>query len=70
MNKDTMSTVIGLILSVATGVGDYFAHAGPDGLDYSQPTFWIGLVIAALVAVKGYYMHKDPKPAVAPPVNG
>jgi hypothetical protein len=60
MSKDTKSTLIGMVLAIATAVGDYFTHANADGsLDYTAPTFWLGLVIAALVAVKGYFMHKE-----------
>lgn len=69
MNKDTVGTILGLITAGATGIGDYFAHLGPDGLDYSQPTFWLGLVVAILVAVKGY-LYGKPKPVPAPESHG
>lgn len=69
MNKDTVSTILGLITAGAAGVGDYFAHLGPDGLDYSKPTFWVGLVIAILIGIKGY-LYGKPKPAPISESNG
>ena len=70
MNKDTVGTILGLITAAATGVGDYFVHLGPDGLDYTQPTFWIEMVIAILAGIKGYLYGKPVKPAPAPESNG
>ncbi len=55
MNTDRLQTVMGLGEAALVGVMDYFIHAGPSGVDYTAPTFWLGIAIAASRAVKGYY---------------
>jgi hypothetical protein len=55
MNTDRMQTVMGIGEASLVGVMDYFMHLEPDGLNWTSPTFWLGLVLAASRAVKGYY---------------
>lgn len=62
MSNDSKTTYIGLLMGVATGLADYFGHVGPNGVDASQPTFWLGLVIAVAMAAKGFYTNKPNTP--------
>lgn len=59
MNNDTKTTVLGLIMAAGTALVDYFTHLGPNGLDVSSPTFWLGLVIAACMGLKGFFTNKS-----------
>jgi len=69
MGTDRIQTVMGMGEAALVGTMDYFVHSGPDGIDYSAPTFWIGVLIAISRAVKGYFAAgvkpepvKDPAP--------
>lgn len=78
MNSTTVTTILGLVQSVGTAVVDYFVHTNMDGGVMQQPTFWIGLVIAAAMGLKAYYtqgaapagqvMVTQPTPTVPPKV--
>jgi hypothetical protein len=67
--NDRITTLIGIGKALAGGVMDYYAHLGPDGLDTSNPTFWIGLVIAALWGLQGYFTNRGGSSIVAQPVG-
>lgn len=58
MNNDTKTTVIGAVMAVATALGDVLIHTTPDGLNIKSPVFWCGLVVAAGMALKGYFTNK------------
>ena len=55
MNGDRIQTVLGMLEGAGVGIIDYFAHLGPDGVNYKAPTFWVGMAIAVSRGVKGYY---------------
>lgn len=55
MNGDRIQTVMGIGEGVLVAVIDYFAHLGPGGVDYTAPTFWLGIAVAASRGVKGYF---------------
>ena len=60
MNSTTLTTVLGLGQSTCTAVVDYLLHSPMEGGAIKQPTFWIGLVVAALMGVKAYYTQGIP----------
>jgi hypothetical protein len=65
MNSTTLTTVLGIGQSIGVAVIDYITHSPMEGGVMKQPTFWIGLVVAALMGVKAYYTQGTPAtPAV------
>lgn len=67
MNNTTLTTVLGLGQAVGTAVVDFFMHNPMEGGAMKQPTFWVGLVVAALMGVKAYYTQgTNPTPAQPP----
>lgn len=66
MTNDTKMTVLGMITAVGVALGDFFANLGADGLNVQSPTFWIGLVIAACLGLKGYFSNKPDRSATTP----
>lgn len=57
-DTDRMATAFGIMESAAIAAGDFVVHLGPDGVNWNAPTFWIGLVIAMLRGVMGFYTNK------------
>lgn len=55
MNTTKWTTILGIVQAVGVSVVDYFTHTNMDGGAMAQPTFWIGLVIAASMGLKGYF---------------
>jgi uncharacterized membrane protein len=59
MNTDKLTTVLGVIQGVGVAVGDYLVHAKETGaIEWTAPTFWIGLAVSVLMALKAYYTNK------------
>ena len=56
--SDTIATLIGIGQAMAVSGADFMAHLGPDGLNWKTPLFWIGLVMAMLAGLQGYYSNK------------
>jgi hypothetical protein len=54
-NTDRLQTVLGALEAAAIAGVDAVIHAGPDGIDWHAPTFWLGIGLAALRAFKSYY---------------
>ena len=63
MNTTTLTTVLGLGQGIGTAVVDFLVHNPMDGGAMKQPTFWIGLVVAALMGVKAYFTQGTPSPS-------
>lgn len=57
-DTDRMTTAFGILEAAAIAAGDFVVHLGPDGVNWHAPTFWIGLVIAMLRGVMGFYTNK------------
>ena len=55
MNNTTLTTVLGLGQGIGTAVVDFLMHNPMEGGALKQPTFWVGLVVAALMGVKAYF---------------
>ena len=57
-DTDRVTTAFGVLEAAAITAGDFVVHLGPDGVNWNAPTFWIGLVIAMLRGVMGFYTNK------------
>lgn len=54
MNSTTWTTILGVVQAVAVATVDYVTHTNMEGGALKQPTFWVGLVIASAMGLKGY----------------
>ncbi len=66
MNSTMMTTILGLVQAIGAATLDYLMHNPMEGGAMKQPTFWIGLVIAAAMGLKGYYTQGVHQPAPTP----
>lgn len=55
-----MITILGVAQAVGTALADFLVHTPMDGGALHQPTFYIGLVIAAAMGLKAYYTQGTP----------
>lgn len=56
MNKDTLTTILGMAQGVAVAIIDYIGTTpDTDGTRWTNPIFYLGLGVAVLVAVKAYF---------------
>ena len=55
MNTTKLTTWLGVAQAVGVAVADYLTHTNMEGGALKQPTFWIGLAIAAAMGLKGYF---------------
>lgn len=55
MNSTRLTTVLGIGQAIGVAVADYLTHTNMEGGALKQPTFWIGLAIAAAMGLKGYF---------------
>lgn len=66
MTNDSKINWLGLAQAVGIAIVDFYATANADGsVGFSNPMFYVGAVIAVLVAVKAYFTNK-PDPATPP----
>ena len=67
MNPTKWTTILGLVQAVGVAIADYLAHNPTEGGALKQPTFWVGIVIAAAMGVKGFLTQGiELKPATKP----
>ena len=66
MNSTTTTTVLGIVQAVGTATIDYFVHTPMDGGAMKQPTYWLGLIVAAVMGLKAYYTQGIQQPAPTP----
>jgi len=66
MNSTTWTTVLGQVQAIGVAIVDYLTHTSMEGGALKQPTFWIGLVIAAAMGLKAYYTQGIHQPAPTP----
>lgn len=64
MNSTTWTTILGVVQAVAVATVDYVTHTNMEGGALKQPTFWVGLVIAAAMGLKGYLTKGIDAPTV------
>lgn len=55
MNTTRFTTILGIGQAIGVAVADYLTHTTMEGGALKQPTFWIGLAIAAAMGLKGYF---------------
>lgn len=55
MSTDKLQTYLGLAKGVLVASIDYVVHLDAGALNWKAPTFWAGLGVAVVEAVKGYY---------------
>lgn len=55
MNTTRLTTILGIVQAIGVAVADYLTHTSMEGGAMKQPTFWIGLGIAAAMGLKGYF---------------
>lgn len=57
MNKDTLTTILGIGQAAVVAVIDFMATTPADesGTRWTNPVFYLGLAVAVFVAVKAYY---------------
>ena len=57
MSKDTLTTILGVVQAAGVAVVSFLATAPADetGSRWTNPVFWLGLGVAVMVAVKGYF---------------
>lgn len=57
MNKDTLTTLLGIGQAAVVAVIDFLGTAPADetGSRWTNPVFWLGLGAAVFIAVKAYY---------------
>lgn len=64
MNTTRMTTILGIVQAVGVSVVDFITHTNMEGGALKQPTFWVGLAIAAAMGLKGYLTQGiESKPA-------
>ena len=66
MSSTTMTTVMGIVMAAGTAVVDFVAHNTMEGGAMKQPTFWLGLIVAAAMGVKGYFTQGIAQPPTPP----
>jgi len=67
MTNDVKVNWLGLAQAIGVAIADFYLTANADGsVNWANPVFWVGLAIAALIAVKAYFTNKPdvPKPPV------
>lgn len=55
MNTDKVQTYLGMAKGVLVAAIDYVVHLDAGALNWKAPTFWAGLGVAIVEAIKGYY---------------
>ena len=65
MKTDTLTTWLGLLQAVGVAVMDFVLStpSSPDESRWTNPMFWVGIIVAALMAVKAYYTKGIETPA-------
>jgi hypothetical protein len=69
MKTDTLTTWLGVLQAVGVAVVDFVMTAPDtaDGSRWTNPMFWVGMIVAGLMAVKAYYTKGvEVAPAVKP----
>ena len=65
MTNNSKVNWLGLGQAIGVAIIDFYTTANADGsVNWSNPIFYVGLAIAALVAVKAYYTNKPEAPKV------
>jgi hypothetical protein len=69
MTNDVKTNWFGLAQAIGIAAIDFYSTSNADGsVNWSNPIFYVGLVVAVLVAVKAYFTNKPDAPPTKPPV--
>lgn len=63
MNTDKLTNWLGLAQAIGVALVTAYSTASTDGLGWDSPMFYVGMAVAALVAVKAYYTNKPSTPS-------
>lgn len=67
MSTDSLTTYLGLAQAVGTAAVTFYTTASADGtVSLTNPLFWLGMAVAVLMAVKGYFTNKAALPTTPP----
>lgn len=55
MNTTSLQTYLGMAKGIIVAAIDYTITATPEGINWSSPLFWAGMVYAVIEGIKGYY---------------
>jgi uncharacterized membrane protein len=64
MNTDKLTTYLGLAQAIGVAAVTFYTTSSDGSLSLTSPMFWVGMAVAILMAVKGYFTNKE---AVAAP---
>ena len=65
MSNDVKTNWLGLAQAIGIAAIDFYTTANADGsVNWKNPVFWIGMLVAVLVAVKAFYTNKPDEPKV------
>lgn len=69
MSTTTLTTVLGMLQAAGIAIVNFVMTAPADetGSRWTSPMFYVGMTVAALVAVKAYYTKGIETPAAATP---
>lgn len=70
MTNTTKITWMGGAMAVIIALIDYATHLTPDGVDLTNPVFWLGLGAAGIYALKAYFTQgtsSTPNAPTSPP---
>jgi hypothetical protein len=58
MSTDKLTTYLGLAQSVGVAAVTFYTTSAQGAINLSDPMFWVGMGVAVLMAVKGYFTNK------------
>ena len=68
MNSDSLTTYLGLAQAIGTAAVTFYTTASAEGnIDLKNPVFWMGMAVATIMGVKGYFTNKHLTQAPMPP---
>ena len=60
MTTDRLTTILAVGQAIATAAVTFYLSESADGtVNFKLPGFWLGMVIAVFMAVKGYFTNKQ-----------
>ena len=58
MSTDKLTTYLGLAQAIGVAAVTFYTTSSEGSLSLSSPMFWVGMGVAVLMAVKGYFTNK------------
>jgi uncharacterized membrane protein len=70
VNTDKLTTYLGLAQAIGVAAVTFYTTSSDGALSLTSPMFWVGMAVAILMAVKGYFTNKAAaEPAAEPAVK-